>query len=98
MSVDFVWSAEPYTFVPSNCLFLNYLSQTIYLGKINQKFSKNLDFNMLPRIKTNLIAPCLKKNALMRLLFDNAYIPGWLFTLKKHFVESKSMLFYICLT
>ena len=54
---------------------------------------------MLPRIKTktNLIAPCFKY-ALMRLLFDNAYIPGWLFTLKKHFVESKRMLFYTCLT
>ena len=55
---------------------------------------------MLPRIKTktNLIAPCLKKNALIRLLLDDAYIPGWLFILKKHFVESKGMLFYTCLT
>ena len=54
---------------------------------------------MLSRIKTktNLIAPCFE-NALMRLLFDNAYISGWLFTLKKHFVESKGMLFYMCLT
>ena len=49
---------------------------------------------MLPSIetKTNLIAPCFKRNVLVRLLFDNAYIPGWLFTLKKHFVESKGML------
>ena len=55
---------------------------------------------MLPRIKTkiNLIAPCLKKNALIRLLLDDAYIPGWLFTLKKHLVESKGMLLYMCLT
>ena len=45
------------TFLPSNCLFLNDLSLKIYLGKINQTFSKNLDFTMLPRIetKTNLI-------------------------------------------
>ena len=80
-------------------MFLNDLSLKIYLGKINQKFSKNLGFTMLPRFKTktNLIAPCFK-NALMRLLFDNAYIPGWLFTLKKHFVESKGMLFYMFLT
>ena len=28
----------------------------------------------------------------MRLLFDNAYIPGWLFTLKNHFVESKGVI------
>ena len=54
---------------------------------------------MLPRVKTktNLIAPCLK-NALIRLLLDDAYIPGWLFALKKHFVESKGVLFYTCLT
>ena len=54
---------------------------------------------MLPRIKTktNLIAPCFK-NALIRLLLDDANIPGLLFTLKKHFVESKGMLFYMCLT
>ena len=85
--------------MPSNCLFLYDLSLKIYLGKINHTFSENLDFTMLPRIKTktNLIAPCFK-NALMGLLFDNAYIPGWLFTLKKHFVESKRMLFYMCLT
>ena len=51
---------------------------------------------MLPRIKTktNLIAPCLKKNALIRLLLDD----GCLFALKKHFVKSKGMLFYMCLT
>ena len=34
----------------SNCLFLNDLSLKIYLGKINQKFSKKIDFTMLPRI------------------------------------------------
>ena len=85
--------------MPSNCLFCNDLSLKIYLGKINQKFSNNVDFTMLSRIKTktNLIEPCLK-NALIRLLFDNAYIPGCLFTLKKHFVESKGMLFYMCTT
>ena len=43
MSVDFVKSPEPYTFVPSNCLFFNDLSLKFYLGKINQKFSKTLD-------------------------------------------------------
>ena len=60
MSVDFVLSLEPHTFAPSNCLFLNDLSLKIYLGKINRQFSNNLDFTMLPRIKTqpNLIAPC----------------------------------------
>ena len=85
--------------MPSNRLFFNDLSLKIYLGKINQKFSKNLDFTMLPRIrtKTNPIAPCLK-NALIRLLFDNTYMPGWLFSLEKHFVELKGMLFYMCLT
>ena len=95
MFVDFVKARERYTFAPSKCLFLNDLSLRIYLGKINHTFSKNLDFTMLPRIKTktNLTVPYLK-NALMRRLFDNAYIPRWLFTLKKHFVESNSMLFY----
>ena len=97
MSVYVFYSPEPYTFVPSNCLVFNDLSLKIYLEKINQTFSKNLDFTILPRIKTktNLIAPCCK-NALMRLLFDNAYMPGWLFTLKKHFVESKGLCFFIC--
>ena len=54
---------------------------------------------MLPRIKTkpNLIAPYFKKRV-NETTFDNAYIPGWLFTLKKHFVESNGMLFYMCLT
>ena len=63
MSVDFVKSREQYTFAPSKCLFLNDLSLRIYLGKINHTFSKNLDFTMLPRIKTktNLIAPYSKK-------------------------------------
>ena len=63
MSVDFVLSREPYTFAPSNYLFGNDLSLKIYLEKINHRFSKNLDFIMLPRIKTktNLIASCLKK-------------------------------------
>ena len=37
-----------------------------------------------------------KQNALMGLLFDNAYIPRWLFTSKEHFVESKGMLFHMC--
>ena len=99
MSVDFVQSPEPHPILPSNCLFLNDLSVKIYLGKINHTLPKNLDFTMLSRIKTktNLIAPCFK-NALMRLLFDNAYISGWLFILKEHFVKSKCMLFYMCLT
>ena len=94
MSVDFVYSRERYTFAPSKCLFLNDLSLRIYLGKINHTFSKKQDFTMLPKIKTksNLIAPYLK-NASMRRLFDNAYIPRWLFPLKKHFVESNGMLF-----
>ena len=54
---------------------------------------------MLSRIKTktNLIAPCFKK-CVNETTFDNAYISGWLFTLKKHFVESRGMLFYMCLT
>ena len=33
MSVDFVQSPEPHTFLPSNCFFLNDLSLKIYLGE-----------------------------------------------------------------
>ena len=60
MSVEFAKSTVPYTFAPSKCLFFNDLSSKICLGKVNKMFSKNLDFTMLPRIKTktNLIAPC----------------------------------------
>ena len=45
-------------------------------------FFYNLDFTMLPRIesKTNVIA--LLQSVLVRLLFGNAYIPGWLVTLQ----------------
>ena len=47
---------------------------------------------MLPRIKTktNLIVPCFKNATLT--------YPDGLFTLKEHLVESKCMLFYMCLT
>ena len=49
---------------------------------------------MLPRIKTktNLTVYCFK-NVAIKLPFDNADIPEWLFTLTNHFTESKSMSF-----
>ena len=49
---------------------------------------------MLPRIETetNLTVYCFK-NVAIKLPFDNADILGWLFTLTKHFTETKSMSF-----
>ena len=50
---------------------------------------------MLPRIETkNLIAPCLKK-CVRKITFDNAYIPGWLFTLSKTFHRIKKYVISI---